>query len=105
MEKQKETIKELYNSWLETEEKLRSLLRNVLSAKLMFTDRNNPLRCNIALEVRDACGLSSLELPTVTSMWQEPMEGWIYIEFEGIGPCDFETVDTDELFLLVNELI
>lgn len=52
-------------------------LRHNLSL-LMDTNINNPINCDIIIGEKEAIGLSSLEMPRIISIFQEPFEGIIY---------------------------
>ena len=69
-------------------------IRHNISLKLMHTDENHKLDVYIPLE-HDAVGLSTLEMPTVVKIWQQPSEGIIYVQFE----YDETKVEWDALFI------
>lgn len=58
-------------------------LRRKFSALLIDTDEKHPIECYIPIGEDEACGLSSLELPTITEVFQEPSEGIIWFKFYG----------------------
>ena len=98
-------IERLYNGLKDTERDLREELRHLYSPLLMDTDEDNPMKCDIPLE-RNAFGISTLEMPHVTGVWQHPTEGWIFFNFDDNGcPCDFDDMDTQDLIDILNELI
>lgn len=68
-------IEQMYNDLLES-------IRHNLSLKLMDTSKDKPLEVYIPLE-HDAIGLSTLEMPTITEIYQDPSEGIIYVRFYG----------------------
>lgn len=73
----------------------RKQLRKKFSALLMDTSEEKPLECNIPFE--DSYGLSTLELPTVVSMFQIP-EGIIYFQIEGVQyPMEFDEFSVEDL--------
>lgn len=73
-------------------------LRHKLSALLMHTDEEHPIECNIKIGEDMAVGLSSLELPTVTRIFQEPKEGIIWLKMEGVEePVEFDTLELGDL--------
>ena len=74
-------IEQMYNDLLES-------IRHNLSLKLMDTSEDNPLEVYIPLE-HNTIGLSTLEIPAITSIYQHPSEGIIYVRFEG-DECDTE---------------
>ena len=73
-------------------------LRRKLSAILMDTSEEKPMECEIAIGEREACGLSSLELPTVVRAFQLPAEGIIYFQIEGMQePTEFDDLPVHDL--------
>ena len=82
-----EEIKDMYYVMNES-------IRHNLSAKLMDTDEEHPMEVNITLEFA-ACGLSTLEMPTITSIYQDSVEGTMWIKFDDAD--DF--ISFDELHL------
>lgn len=76
--------------------------RKILSAKLMDTNEKNQLEVYIPLENDESIGLSSLELPTIISIWQHPSEGIIYFKFN--GQDDYVEIDDLEIEYL-NQII
>ena len=74
----------------------REQLRKKFSSILMDTSEENPLECYIPFG--DSYGLSTLQLPTVTSMFQIPNEGIIYFQIEGVQyPMEFDEFSNAEL--------
>lgn len=69
-------IKEEYRNLFEC-------VRHLLSRILMDTDRDHPIECDIPIEPAYAFGLSTLEMPSVISVYQEPTEGTIWVRFRG----------------------
>lgn len=100
-----DAINDEYNKLKEIERKLREELRHIYSPILMDTDEDNPMECDIPLE-RDYFGISTLEMPHVTGVWQDPSEGWIYFIFDDNGcPCDFDNMDTKDLLDVLASLV
>lgn len=62
---------------------LQESIRHYFSRILMNTSAENPMMCNIIIDTPWDIGLSSLEKPTIISMYQDPSEGFIYIMYEG----------------------
>ena len=61
--------------------------------------------CEIAIGERDACGLSSLELPTVVRAFQLPAEGIIYFQIYGMQePMEFDDMGTHDLRVIESAL-
>jgi len=83
-----------YGDIEETYNLLREMVRHNLSAKLMDTDEEHPKDVYISLEY-GACGLSSLEMPAIVSLYQEPCEGIIYVKYDDAD----DYVELDDLFL------
>ncbi len=79
-----EEISEIYDA-------LRESIRHYLSAKLIDTDEDHPLDVHIKLDF-GAMGLSSLKMPTITSIFQEP-EGIIWVKYD----FSDDYVELDEL--------
>ena len=84
-------IEQMYNDLLES-------IRHNLSLKLMDTSKDKPLEVYIPLE-HDAIGLSTLEMPTITEIYQDPSEGIIYVHFYGDG------YDTELDYLHIADMI
>ena len=59
---------------------MRSMIRQYLSRNLMDTSEDKPFECDITVETDNACGLSSLEMPRITAMYQE--NGIIWCEVD-----------------------
>lgn len=82
-------------------------LRHKLSALLMHTDEEHPIECYIQIGEGEAVGLSSLELPTVTEIFQEPKEGIIWLKIEGVEEPEefdnFELGDLQTIYLKIKE--
>lgn len=83
----------------------REQLRHRLSAILMDTDEQHPIECNITIGEEEAMGISSLELPTITSAFQLPSEGIIYFNIEGLKePIEFDDIHKKDLIKILNAL-
>ena len=79
--------------------------RKFLSKKLMDTNEENQLKVYIPLENDETFGLSSLQLPTVISIWQHPSEGIIYFKFEGQDDyVEFDDMEPEYLDQIIKEL-
>ena len=90
-------IEQMHNDLLES-------IRHNLSLKLMDTSKDNPLEVYIPLE-HDAVGLSTLEMPTVTRIYQLPSEGIIYVHFDGYGgDIELEDLFMDDIIQILKEL-
>ena len=81
-------------------------LRHNLSLLLMDTNITNPVNCDIIIGEEEAIGLSSLEMPKIVSIFQEPSEGIIWFQIEGID----ELKEFDDIYNMLskeewNELI
>jgi hypothetical protein len=81
----------------------REQLRKKFSALLIDTSEDKPLECNIPFG--DSYGLSTLELPTVISMFQISTEGIIYFQIEGVQyPMEFDEFSVDDLKEILKSL-
>ena len=96
-------ITKIFNNFVATEDNIRQMVRNYLSRQLMDTNENEKMDVDIVVEVEDAMGLSSLELPNIIKMWQHPTEGWIIFETYGGGVYDFDDWATRELVQIMND--
>lgn len=99
-------------SLFDEEDIIREDLRHKISAILMDTDEDHQKACDIIIGENDACGLSSLELPRVTSCYQMPGEGTIWFHIDGyVNPetkeweyMNFDDIDTIDLKFILAEL-
>ena len=79
--------------------------RKILSKKLMDTNEENQLKVYIPLENEESFGLSTLQLPTIISMWQHPSEGIIYFKFDGQSDyVEFDDMELEYLDQIIKEL-
>jgi len=79
--------------------------RKFLPKKLMDTNEENQLKVYIPLENDESFGLSTLQLPTITSIWQHPSEGIIYFKFEGQDDyVEFDDMGLEYLDQIIKEL-
>ena len=104
MNKSVPELKNLFLKLMEQEDELRELMRNYLSRTLMFNDENNKLQCSICLEVPDAMGLSSLDMPWVDEVWQDTAEGYISFKLDTGAVIDFDNLSTQELMGFIEDL-
>lgn len=81
----------------------REILRRHFSALLMNTDNEHHLKCNITIE-DDAMGLSTLQMPKVIGVFQEPTEGIIWFYIEGDCLVEFDDIETNDLINILNTL-
>lgn len=80
-------------------------LRRRLSALLMDTDEQHPMRCNVLIGESEAQGLSSLELPTVVSIFQQPCEGIIWFNIYGCDkPMEFDSMNIEDIKKVIKYL-
>ena len=96
-------ITKIFNDFVSTEKNIRQMVRNYLSRQLMDTNEVDKMEVDIVVDVEDAMGLSSLELPNIIKMWQHPTEGWITFETYGGGEYDFDDWTTRELVQIMND--
>lgn len=74
-------------------------LRHKLSLLLMDTNITNPVNCDIIIGEEEAIGLSSLEMPRIVSIFQEPSEGIIWFQIEGID----ELKEFDDIYGILSK--
>ena len=82
---------------------VRQMMKDRFSRLLSSTSEDNPLLVNISIDVKDSFGLSSLNLPRLTEMWQHPSEGWITFVIDDVE-TDFDIMYTDDLIYILNQL-
>ena len=83
----------------------REQIRHKISAILMDTCEEKPMPCNIIIGEEQTMGLSSLQMPVVTSAFQLPSEGIIYFNIEGYkDPVEFDDLSTYDLNKILKEL-
>ena len=71
----------------------------------MDTNEQQPMQCRYVVGDAYSWGLSTLEMPTITSMFQEPSEGIIWLQFEGEQePREFDDMEKSDLEELLNDL-
>ena len=104
MNKSVPELKNLFHKLMEQEDELRESMRNYLSRTLMHYDENNKLRCEICLEIPEAMGLSSLDMPWVDEMWQDSANGWISFKTDTGAIIDFDDLSTQELMGIIADL-
>jgi hypothetical protein len=81
-------------------------IRRKISALLMDTNEQNPMECHYVVGDAYSCGLSTLEMPTIISMFQEPSEGIIWFQFEGEQePREFDDLVRSDLNELMEQLV
>lgn len=80
------------------------IIRQSVSKLLMDTSEENPLECNITVESLEACGLSTLQMPTIVKAWQHPTEGWITFEFRDGYTKEFEHLEMSEMLQVLKGL-
>ena len=79
--------------------------RKFLSKELMDTNEENQLKVYIPLENDESFGLSTLQLPTIVSIWQHPSEGIIYFKFDGQNDyVEFDDMELKYLDQIIKEL-
>lgn len=80
----------------------REIIRRVLSAFLMDTNETNTYQCNIT--IGNSYGLSSLDLPIIINMFQDPIEGIIYFYLQGDCLIEFDDIETEDLISICNQI-
>lgn len=86
-------------------EDIREELRHQLSAILADADENK-IDCEIQVGEDRAVGLSSLELPCVTSCYQECPEGiiWFVFDHDEDNPVEFDDMWIEDLITILEGL-
>ena len=102
LNKNKKDINDAYSNLATDEDDVREMIRAFLSRNLMNTNESNHYKCKFPLDTEDCCGLSSLDMLWVTSMWQHPSEGYITFVIEEKSERDFDDMNTDELICILN---
>ena len=103
--KTREEIVGFYNNeYSKAETIMREMCRKYISRRLMDTNEDNKLACEIHIEPAGAFGMSSLEMPCIVAMWQEPSDGTIWFDEEYNAVRDFDDYPTDELIQIVKEM-
>jgi hypothetical protein len=82
----------------------REILRRHFSALLMNTDNEHHLKCEIIIGENEAMGLSTLQMPRVIGVFQEPTEGIIWFYIEGDCLVEFDDMETNDLINILNTL-
>ncbi len=98
--------------WFGDDDIVREDLRHKISAILMDTDEDSQIKCEIALEPEDSCGISTLEMPVVDSCYQEPCEGRIWFHINGCADVateekqylNFDDIPTKDLMAILEKL-
>ena len=84
----------------------REELRRKFSSILINNSEENPLECDIYLDMKDSYGLSSLDMPEIISLFQEPSEGIIWINIKGYPmPIEFDDFLEDDLEYILKQLL
>ena len=81
-------------------------LRHKLSALLVDTSEKHPIGCNITIMENNAetCGLSSNDLPLVTSVFQDS-EGIVWFNIYGMSePVEFDDLEVEDIQTIYDEL-
>lgn len=74
-------------------------LRRNLSLLLMDTNITNPINCDIIIGEEEAVGLSTLEMPKIVNIFQEPSEGIIWFQIEGVNKLK----EFDDIYDMLSE--
>lgn len=70
----------------------------------MHTDSENPMKCDIIIGENETMGLSTLQMPRVINVFQDPKEGIIYFYIYGDCIIEFDDIETEDLLKIFNEL-
>lgn len=85
------------------EELVRQSIRYYMSRKLGFD--HNTIQCNIVLDTREACALSTLQMPCVKLVEMDSLEGMIFVHIEGCEePLDFDDFSTEDQFEIAKNI-
>ena len=103
MNKSVEEIIKLYEEIRAKESEIRNSIRCYLSRHLMDTSETNKIEVNFVVEPENTFGLSSLLLPEIRFMWQDPCEGWITCEMDSGRKVDIDDFDLYELQQIVKD--
>lgn len=95
-------IKKMYESqYCFMEQLIRESIRKYISRTLMDTSEESPFDCKICIQPKEGFGLSTLNYPWITKIWQDPTEGIIYFVYDG----DTENALEFDLMLLEDLII
>jgi len=83
---------------------LRQCIREAASRVLMDTSEDNPLVVDITLDVEGGPGMSCLEMPEISRIWQDPVEGIIWVTLDN-DVTDFDDLRTDEQIQVLQALL
>lgn len=79
-------------------------IRHQLSALIMDTTEENPLKCEVVVGEDDACGLSSLELPLVVGIFQD-CYACIWVNIYGMAePMNFDDLTLNDVKEILDEV-
>ena len=70
----------------------------------MHTDSENSMKCDVIIGENDVMGLSTLQMPRVINVFQDPKEGIIYFYIYGDCIIEFDDMETEDLLKIFNEL-
>ena len=101
MNKNPMDIMRMYEDFQQMDGNIREAIRMFLSRTLMDYCYPNFYNCDIAIENKDMCGLSSLDMPWIVKMWQDKCEGIIYFIFDDGRELEFDEMETHELMQVV----
>lgn len=98
--------------WFGDDDVTREDIRHKISAILMDTDEDNQMKCEICIENKEACGLSTLEMDWIDSCFQIPGDGTIWFHYHGYDNFitgekeykNFDDIDTKDLQTILEEL-
>ena len=84
---------------------IEQIIRQSVSKLLMNTSEDQSLDCEIVIEPIEAVGLSSLLLPRINKIWQNPSEGWIEFTYEGNDSIyEFDSLEINEMLQVLKGL-
>ena len=101
----KKELIEKAGAFIESEYELREEIRHHISAILIDTDEEHPMKTDIAICVDKYYPVAYLDAPHITKCWQHPTEGLIYFHIEGFEfPIHFDDMTTEELITILEEI-
>ena len=79
-------------------------VRHELSALIMDTDEQHPLKCEITIGNREAQGLSTLEMPVIIGIFHD-FDACIWFNVYGVDePMEFDDFMYDDVLKILNEI-
>jgi hypothetical protein len=83
---------------------LRQAIREYISRLIMNSSEESPAILNFNLEVEESCGLSSLQMPYASVVWQDSPDGTIYVMIDE-NIVDLDDIAVSEQIQILRHLI